>query len=216
MPQEAPRQRHGCLFYGGIIAVVLLVSVLIAALLGLRLAKRMLNEFTDTKPLALPAVQMPAAELERVRQRVTAFQQAVSNHRPSETLALTSDEINALIATDQDLSFLKGKVYVMIEGDRVKAQVSVPLDEVGLPFFKGRYLNGVATLDVGLDHGVLRVVPEAISVKGKPLPAVYGNKLRKQNLAENINDDSRASNGLQQLENIQVKDSKLIIVPKKP
>ena len=73
---------------------------------------------------------------------------------------------------------MKGKVYVGLDGNKVKAQVSLPLGQTGLPFSRNRYLNGDATLDVSLRNGMLGVYLEQINVKGKPLPSVYVQKLR--------------------------------------
>jgi len=85
-------------------------------------------------------------------------------------LTLTSDEINALIATDPDLQPLKGKLYVTLENEHIKGQLSVSMDEAGLPMFRGRYLNGSGTFSLSLRNGILRLTAQEIAVKGKPLP----------------------------------------------
>ena len=46
------------------------------------------------------------------------------------------------------------------------------------------------------------------------MPWVYMNKLRSLNLAANVNEDPHASVALNRLQSIQVKDGKLILVPK--
>ena len=84
--------------------------------------------------------------------RVDAFRKALDSGKPSEPLVLDSDDINVLIADNPDL---QDKVHVDIEGDKVNGQVSFPLEGIGLPAFKGRYLNGKATLKVSLEDGFL-------------------------------------------------------------
>jgi hypothetical protein len=88
------------------------------------------------------------------------------------------------------------------------------MEEAGLPVFKGRYLNASATLKVSLRNGVLRIVPQAVSAKGRPLPNVYLEQVRKQNLAKNINSNPRVSVALDRLQSIEAKDGQLVIVPK--
>src|SRR5438132_12658325 len=99
----------------------------------------MQNFYTESKPNALPVVNMSQPEIEQLRQRVDSFQDAVRTGRPTEPLSLSSDEINAYIQNDPNLAKAKGKVYVTIEGDRMKGQISLPLDQMGLRIFRGRY-----------------------------------------------------------------------------
>jgi hypothetical protein len=208
------KTRRGCFFYGCLSGTVCLVAILIAFLLGLYQLKRMLNFYTDTRPTALPSVQMAPAEIEQLQQRIQGFQEAVRSGRPTPTLTLTADEINGFISTDPNLAYVKGKLYVTIEGERLKGQVSLPLDELGLGIFRGRYLNGTGTFEVGLQKGVLVVTAETLMVKGKPLPGVYMDKIRSQNLAANLNNNPKAPAALSHLQEIRVTDGKLVIVPK--
>jgi len=212
--QGAAKPRRGCFFYGCLSGTVCLVAILIAFLLGLYQLKRMLNFYTDTKPTPLPSVQMTPAETEQVRLRIESFQDAVGSGRPTPPLALSADEINAFIATDPNLARVKGKLYVTIEGKHLKGQVSLPLDELGLGIFRGRYLNGTGTFDVGLRNGALVVTAQTLVVKGKPLPGVYMDKIRSQNLAADLNNNTKASVALSHLQEIRVNDGNLILVPK--
>ncbi len=212
--EQAKKTRRGCLFYGCLTGLVLLLLIIIAGLIGLRYAKKMFNEFTDTSPTPLPQIRMSQAEIDQLRRRVDDFREAVRAHRPAPPLALSADEINALIATDSDLQPLKGKVYVTIEGDRLKGQISLPMEEAGLPMFRGRYLNGNGTFNVSVRNGLLRLTAETIVVKRKPLLDVYMKEIRKQNLARNLNSDPRVSVALDYIQEIHIMDGKLTIVPK--
>jgi hypothetical protein len=196
--------------------LVMLLLIVIAGLIGVRSLKKMFTEFTDTAPLPTPAVNLSAEEVAQLRKRVDVFRDSVRAKTPTEPLVLTADEINALVANDPDLQPLKGKLYITIEGDVLKGQVSVSMEEAGLPRFKGRYLNGTGTFNIAIKNGMLRINAQTIAVKGKTLPEIYMQKIRTQNLARIINGDPRASVALERLQDIQVKDGKLIIVPKPP
>jgi hypothetical protein len=209
-----PKQRRGCFFYGCLSGVVCLVAILVAFLLGLYQVKRMLNFYTDTRPVALPSVQMPPAELEQLKRRIEEFTDAVRTGRPTQPLSLSADELNAMIGSDPNLARVKGKLYVTLEGDRLKGQISLPMDDLGLPFFRGRYLNGTGIFAIGLHNGELLVTPDSLVVKGKPLPGVYMDKIRSQNLAASLSNNPRASVALNHLQDIRVTDGKLILVPK--
>jgi len=174
----------------------------------------MVNSFTDSKPTELPTLQMSKAEIDQVKQRFEAFEQAVREQHATKSLSLTADDINALIASSAEPQTLKGKLYVSLEGDQVKGQVSVPLQDVGLRMFKGRYLNGSATFNLGFRDGVLIVTPQTLVVKGKPVPEVYMQEIRKQNFAASLTNEPAAVAVLKGLQDVQVKEGKVVIVPK--
>lgn len=209
-----PKQRRGCFFYGCLSGIVCLVAILVAFLLGLYQLKRMLNFYTDTHPVALPSVHLATAEMDQLKQRIENFQDALRTGKPTPPLSLSADELNAMIDSDPNLVRVKGKLYVTIEGDRVKGQVSLPMDELGLPIFRGRYLNGSGIFAVGLHKGDLLITPDLLVVKGKPLPSVYMDKIQSQNLAANFSGNPRATVALNHLQDIRISDGKLILVPK--
>jgi len=211
---QPPKPRRGCFFYGCITSLVLLVIVLGALLAGLHYVKKMVNRFTDNKPMELPTLQMSKAEIDQVKQRFEAFQQEVRGQRATKPLVLTADDINALIASSSDPQALKGKLYVSLEGDQVKGEVSVPLHEVGLSMFKGRYLNGSATFNLGFREGVLIVTPGTLNVKGNPVPEAYMQEIRKQNFAASLTNEPAAAAVLHGLQDIQVKEGKVVVLPK--
>ncbi len=199
-PQIKPRR--GCLFYGCLGGVVMLLAILIAGLIGLHLARKMFNQFTDSQPAAMPAVQLSQPEIELVRKRIDSFRDSVRAGRPTDPLSLSADEINALIATNLNLN------------DQVTGQLSVPLESVGLTIFKGRYLNGSGTFSLSFHNGILHVFAQNITVKGKPLPEVYMQSIRQRDLARDFNNDPNAAAAFERIQDIEVKDGKITIVPK--
>jgi hypothetical protein len=193
---------------------VLLVIVLSALLAGLHYAKNLVNRFTATEPMELPAVHMSQAEIDKLKQRCEAFQQAVHDHRATAPLVLSADDINALIDSVPEVQALKGKLYVGLESNQLQAQLSWPLPALGLTMFKGRYLNGSGTFDLSFRDGVLSIRPQAIQVKGKPVPEVYMQGIRGQNLAAGLTNQPNTAAVLKGLQEIQVTEGKLVMVPK--
>jgi hypothetical protein len=214
MTDPAVKSRRGCFFYGCITCLVLLALILGALMVGLHYVRKIVNQFTDSQPMELPTVQMSQAEIDQVKQRFDAFEKAIQEQRPAEPLVLAADDINALIANGPQQQDLKGKLYVSLEGDQVKGEVSVPLRDIGLSVFKGRYLNGSATFSLFFTNGMLSVTPQTILVKGEPVPETYMQEIRKQNLAAALANEPKAAAVLQGLEQIQVRDGKLVVVPK--
>ena len=209
---QAPPRQRGCFFYGCIIASVLAVLTMIligvGAVLLYRLAGRMVEEYTATVPRDLPKVEMPAEKRQTLKERVETFRKAVNEGTPTEQLVLTSDDLNALLEEQPEL---KGKIYVKVEGDEVKGQVSIPLDQLGFPMVKGRYLNGEADLKASLKDGVLIVTLDSIEVNGKRVPDQVMEGIRKENLAKDAYKDEKSSEMMRKLESLEIKDGKIIL-----
>src|SRR5215831_13228140 len=100
--EKQVKKRRGCLFYGCLTAFVLMLLVLLGLLVGGRVLKKMYTDFTDDHPIPLPAVKLSDAEVKELRKRVDDFRQSVRAGKPTKPLELSPDEINALIATDDD------------------------------------------------------------------------------------------------------------------
>ena len=218
MTDQPPKPRHGCFFYGCITGLVMLLLIAVGGLVTIYYAKKALsglvNNYTDSQPMSLPSVQMSQADLDKLKQRWKEFAEAVRARRPTAPLVMSADEINALIASSPDQKLLKGKFYVSFDGDRVKGELRLPLQEFGWKLLKGRYLNGSGTFNLSLQNGVLFLAPQTIVVKGKPVPDIYMQGLRNQNFAASLTNQPDVSAVLQGLQEIQVNDGKLIVVPK--
>lgn len=213
-PANPPKPRRGCLFYGCLTGIVALLAILVAGLLGLYQLRKMVDRYTDDKPLPLPTVEISSERFNQLQRRVDTFRDDLRAGRKAPSLALSSDEINSLIAKDPQFSGLKGKVYVTLEGQALKAQISLPLQELGLPRLRGRYLNGNGVFSLSLQNGMVDVRAQELSVKGRPLPATYMNAIRNQNLAASANDNPRSSVGLNRLQNLEIQDGELRLTPK--
>jgi hypothetical protein len=207
-----PRSQRGCFFYGCIIASILALLVVIAigvaTYLGYRFLNQLVEEYTSTTPRALPKVEMPDEQRQALKDRVEAFRKAVNAGASTEPLVLTSTDLNALIEEDPDL---KGKIYIAIEGEKLKGQLSLPLEFLGLGMVKGRYLNGEADLKASLREGVLIVTLDSIEVNGKKPPEEMLTSLRQQNLAKDAYKNPEQAELLRKVESMEIKDGKIII-----
>jgi len=58
MDEQTTKPRRGRFHFGCIGGLLLMLVMLIGGLVGLYYAKKMFNDFTDTKPALLPQVQV--------------------------------------------------------------------------------------------------------------------------------------------------------------
>lgn len=215
MADPQPKPRKGCLFYLGIIAVISLVMLALGAFFGLRYAKTLVNQLTDAQPMRLPTVQLSEAQMFQLHDRVTTFRDGVRDGDAVEPLELSADELNALIETEPMMRPLKDHLFVMINSNQLSAQISFRAEDVGLMRLQGRYVNAIGVFDVAIRTNELQITADSLSVRGKLVPRNIMREVSAENLADRFNQDPKVSAGLKKLQAIEVKDGKLIIVPKK-
>ena len=125
--------------------------------------------------------------------------------------SLTADEINVLLRDYPGPGQNSQWVRVDIVDDILRAEVSLPLEQVGLG---DRYLNGAGELIASLNNGQLNVIINSFEVDGQPLPGQALAVMRNLNLAQNFTQDPSAKQALDLIDTIEVRDGKLIITPK--
>jgi len=193
---------------------VLGVIVVLATVAALVHAWNLGRDLTDDHPLQLPSTGLPLAQLHALQDRIRAFQQAITQRQDTPPLELTDEELNALIETRPEAQPVRGKIFVAIEGNTLKGQLSVRMGELRFPVFRNRYLNGWATFRVELVNDMLRVSVEDFSSPRRRLPTVYMDKLREQNLVKSFRSDARFEAALERLKAVEVRDGRLVVTAK--
>ncbi|MDB5353483.1 MAG: hypothetical protein JWN86_4730 [Planctomycetota bacterium] len=215
-PQKKPR---GCLFYGCLFSVILLIVGIIAivgtAYFGYRYAVNTVKEYTQTTPVKLPPATLPEPERVALRERFKAFKEALDAEKATEPIILTADDLNALIDDNPDF---KGRAHVEIEGEKIKGDISFPLSLIPIApkELASRYLNGSATFRASLQNGALVVLIDSIETMGKPLPKEFVKAIEKENIVAKATDDPASRSVLNKLESLVVKDGKIILTPRPP
>lgn len=130
---------------------------------------------------------------------------------PVKELSLSAEEINALIASEEQL---RGRVFVRIEDGRVFGQVSIPTDMV--PGGKGRFFNADGEFDVSMEDGILVVKLTDASVKGQQIPASVMEGFASENLAKDAYKDAKNAEMLRKFEKIEVVEDKIVLKLREP
>ncbi len=193
----------------------LFIVMAVSVILGVLYAKHVVNQLTDAQPAKLPTVQLPEIQMFQLHDRVDTFRDSVRDGDPTPPLALSADELNALIETDPAFAALKDHLFVMINGSELGAQISFPAEDLGLVRLRGRFVNATGVFDVGLTNNELSVMVESLSVKGKPLPTHIMRQIMGRNLAEKLNQDPKTVAGLKKLKAIEVKEGRLVVTARK-
>lgn len=229
---EPPKGRmNGCLI--GCLAVLGLTGLVavIGGFVAFTQFKKLRENWTETAPVAIPAVVITDPEWTALEARVDQFQDEMKAGTRTEPLKMKENEINAFLQRDKDFAEFGKRFSVDVEGDKLKGQLSVPLE--GIPGLTGRYLNGTFYARLGLRDG--EIYPSLLSadVKDKPVPEEILNELNKK-----IEEDVRKAEGKpsagapgprpagappnpssewkQKLKSIEIADDAVTLVPEPP
>lgn len=207
----------------GCLAMVVVASVV--AYLGYRALDAKINEFAEMAPTEPLEIEYPMAEPEQVDQviqRYDSFTDAISNSRNSPPLVLSADEINILIKQHPDFSFLSGRSMVEIENNQISSTVTINADAlpVEIPIFskafRGRYINGKATVDFSVTDGKAELYLLDFKFGEHSLPSEVIDQLKNGNLLEDAESDEEFKKLFENLEELKVQDNRLHLVPKSP
>jgi len=205
--------RRGCLFYGLLAIAVLGFLLLLLVGTGFYAAKklthRLVQDYTDPAPSGLvEKVQYSPAQMDALKDRLAAFKRALDKGQTAEELVLSADDLNAWINDQKDL---RGKLFVRIEDERLKGDVSFPLSDIGPLKLSGRYLNGTAAFKLRLTNGLADLRLDEVQVKSKPLPKVILSELKKQNLALQFENDPDTAATVARFDSVQITNGQLVL-----
>lgn len=209
-----PRRGLGCFARGCLTLVVFAVALGIACFAGMywglhRHSAIFHGLYWLTKaqaiaqtPASVPQFTASDAQIQSVHERCQDFEQKARAGQAAE-LELTPDDINTLIAANQDA---RGKVFVSINGDRLHCQASVPLGE--LIGKSGYYFNGDVAVELKNAESLENPQLNRIVVNGEPVPGdllnwKYRSKRLRDYLAEYRNGSGVGA--------IEIRDGKLIL-----
>jgi len=209
-----PKKGLGCFARGCLILVVFAIVLAIACFAGMywglqRNSAVVRGVYWMAKTQAIAGAPAPIPEfaasdqqIQSVHERCEDFEQKARAGQPAE-LELTADDINTLIATNQDA---RGKVFVSVEGNRLRCQTSVPLGEfIGR---SGYYFNGDITVELRGAESLANPQLNRIVVNNEPVPSdllnwKYRSKRLRDYLAGYRNDSGVGK--------IEIRDGKVIL-----
>ncbi len=203
------KYRKIMLYCGIPLGVVLLVS-LVVFLYYYHLFWRFKKEYTEEKPVVIRHEAVNQRQQAQLNVKYNTIKDVVKNHKKAE-LKFTSEEFSQLIAYSPETKGFADKAKFWLEGDKVKADLSISLDSI--PKMQGRHLNGIFTFSVAIHDNKMHLHIDDCLVKGKPIDANYLKLLNSRNLVQLLSHQNDTS-FMEYIDTLEVVDGKLIVKTK--
>jgi hypothetical protein len=212
--EAPPRKGLGCFGRGCLILLAFLIVLAIACFAGVywglhRHSALFYGNYWLAKtrsiaeaPTPVPEFNASDQQIQLVQERWQDFEQKTRAGQPAE-IELSADDINALIATSDDL---RGKVFASIDGDQLRLQASLPIGGVlGRP---GYYFNGDVIIELKGAQSLDSPRLSRITINGEQVPTDFLNwKYRFRELREYLAEQGNAYD----VGAIEVREGKVIL-----
>ena len=218
------KKTAACCGFGCLAVLVISVVAVIGAMAW---GKKTVGEFADKYTSEEPVrIEMPVLSEQQVSDATTRFDQFVADvsaGNGGQPLVLSESDINALFSGHPKFSALAKSAVASIENDQLTVQSSFDIDAMGIPFpgfiadkVKGKYFNGAITVEVTTIGGQPAVFIQDIAAGDAPIPQIFIDSLKTENLLQNQNSDPDMRKVLEKLEEIKIENNQLVIVPAAP
>ncbi len=185
MPRDyeaPPAKKRGCLFWGCLTVGIVCLIGAVAAVVIVRSFTSKVKRFVASEPAEIRVFEPTAEQAAAVREKWKGFA-AAALKGDTASFSFSEDDLNAVVAMEgSPLAELKGKAYFSMAGDRLSAEVSMPLAEMGFP---GKYLNGSLGLSIRQADDRVSVYITDVRVNEETLPGPIMKKISGQDLLKN-------------------------------
>ena len=147
-----------------------------------------MEEFADENPTAFSESALGPEESAIVKKKFDSF---FTGEGGDLSLTMDSDELNHLVANQPEFSDIKDKVRFTIEGNQMKTQLSLPMDDfkkmypdIPQGMLQGKYINADAVIEFRSSGKSVGAYVKSMTIKNKRVPSGLLSKIQDRNLLE--------------------------------
>lgn len=201
----APKKRRWWLYtLSAFGALLLLAAGSFVALLGY---------CTSREPMPITNANVTEADRDALRDKWLQFRQEVVEGRSPEPLRISPEEVNVFFSM---LPRYRDRVHLSLVENRMRAEVSMPLEEVLPVLGSGRYVNGVDVFSVRLGaNGFPQIEIVSAELNGKELPRWVKRQMGRPALYRDIFYVLDLPAFLERLKSIEIRDGFVVLTPAK-
>ena len=194
---------------GGLVLVAGLIAV--GSVLYMR---SLVRRLTDTQPMQLPVMELAKDEQQKVQRNLQRFVVACQKGQ-AERVEFDSRELNGIMAVLEGCRSLRGRAVVEIVDGVPWVQASIPLNDAGASWLRGRYLNGKLRLDVRLGEQGLAISVAEVVVPGGEVPNWILKRVQTMDLAPLAYQDATWGPRLRRLESLDFTGDRMVVQTRK-
>ena len=160
------------------------------------------------------------AESRAAEQSSAQLKAAIANNTET-TVTFTGPELNALLLSDTDLSFLRNRGRIAIANSVMSIEMSAPLDALPWPGMKGHWFNGTVRFTFTYTLGIFRVDLESAKAGGHEFPRAFlssfnsaFNRSMNQAFQEELDKNNSGSRFWRHIKSMSLEGDKLVITTK--
>jgi len=157
-----------------------------------------MEEFADENPTAFSESALGPEESAIVKKKFDSFftgeggdLSLTMEEGGDLSLTMDSDELNHLVANQPEFSDIKDKVRFTIEGNQMKTQLSLPMDDfkkmypdIPQGMLQGKYINADAVIEFRSSGKSVGAYVKSMTIKNKRVPSGLLSKIQDRNLLE--------------------------------
>ena len=187
---------------GALAALLLLAVAALAILVG---------HYTSKKPMPIAQAAVTEEDRAALIAKWAQFHQNVTSGHPTAPFQVSPKDLNVFAAI---LPQLKDRVHLDIEQNHMRAEVSIPLDQVLPVIGKGRYLNAVGRHNLRLEADKsLRLEILSATLDGKALHRWMLSRIASKSLNQDAIHTPDVAAFLARLKSLEIREGFLVFVP---
>lgn len=230
-PAPPKKKESGCGCFGCGCGSLFIILVLLGCLglAGGYMGYKKVLDITTSLPEAVPAFTPTNDGFSVVQNKISEFQsQGQGQGHQATTLHLTADDINNLIAHNEEMVKKNIHVFVTITGNEGQVQASLPTDLLVEGLFPGRYISFDTGFGLSFDSttksvnvaprtlkaGALVLMGEKVDPSQESFNKAFMSSFVpafNQSFNKGLRNDPTVAKFLDNAKNIEIKNSELII-----
>lgn len=210
VPPEKKKSGLGCLGCGCLILILLIVLFFGGTGAIVLVAYKAVYSLTsDTAEVVGNGDKGPDV-YQQTRDKITAYSNDIAQNKSS-SLHLNTDEINTLIAESPELTNLRGGLYVIVEGDLVTLQMSLPISGIPGHFLEGRYFNGTIIGNLTIEDGKISVHLSQLEVAGKTYSGSDLDSIQNIDWDSILRGNPQVNSWLANVKSLKIENNEIVI-----
>lgn len=209
-PLAPQKKRRGCLFYGCLTAVIVVLLALVALYyVASRSIRHVVETYGSKTALDISTAKLSIGDYQDLIVRLRAFKDQLRAGTSKEPLSISAKDLNAVLQHDPRFEGIPAAAS--LESGNIIVKGSLPLHPFG---YKDLYLNGVVRIAAGPESSPPQLRVEEIRVGDKAMPQQVIDHIAKEDLTKDFSNDPELRDLWPLLGKLEITSDSILLYPK--